>query len=47
VGQNLFTYKQTLRSADTNWTRAISDWYDEVRLFAYNRVKPFKYVERT
>lgn len=44
VGQNLYIYKQTQESAATDWTRAITDWYDEVKLFSKNSVKPFKYV---
>ena len=43
VGQNLYIYKQSRKSADTNWKRAITDWYDEVELFGKERVKPFRY----
>ena len=39
----MYIYKQTKRSADTDWTRSITDWYDEVKLFANKRVKPFKF----
>ena len=42
MGQNLYIYKQTRVSANTDWTRAITDWYDEVKLFSNKRVKPFK-----
>ena len=42
VGQNLYIYKQTRKSAATDWGRAINDWYDEVRLFSKSHVKPFK-----
>ena len=42
VGQNLFIYKQTKKSAETNWDRAIASWYDEVALFSKSWVKPFK-----
>lgn len=43
VGQNLYIYKQSRKSADTNWKRAITDWYDEVELFGKERVKPFRF----
>ena len=43
VGQNLYIYKQSRKSATTNWTRSITDWYDEVELFGKERVKPFKF----
>jgi len=43
VGQNLYIYKQSRKSADTNWKRAITDWYDEVKLFGKERVKPFRF----
>lgn len=43
VGQNLYIYKQTRKSAETSWTRAIKDWYDEVELFGNSRVKPFRF----
>ena len=42
VGQNLFIYKQTKKSAATSWARAIASWYDEVALFSNRWVKPFK-----
>lgn len=42
VGQNLYIYKQSRKSAATDWTRAITDWYNEVELFGEERVKPFK-----
>ena len=42
VGQNLHIYKQSIRSAATNWTRGITDWYNEVDLFDRKWVKPFK-----
>ncbi|TRY68227.1 hypothetical protein TCAL_05216 [Tigriopus californicus] len=42
VGQNLYIYKQTQESAATDWTRAITDWYDEVKLFSKRSVKPFR-----
>ena len=42
VGQNLHIYKQSIRSAATNWTRGIDDWYNEVDLFDRKWVKPFK-----
>ena len=42
VGQNLHIYKQSIRSAATNWTRGIDDWYNEVDLFNKKWVKPFK-----
>lgn len=44
VGQNLYIYKQSRKSADTDWERAITDWYNEVELFGKERVKPFKYA---
>ncbi len=44
VGQNLYIYKQTIRAADTDWTRAIKDWYEEVTLFSKKHVKPFRSV---
>lgn len=43
VGQNLYIYKQSIKSAATNWTRGITDWYDEVDLFDKKWVKPFKF----
>jgi len=43
VGQNLHIYKQSIRSAATNWTRGITDWYNEVDLFDRKWVKPFKF----
>lgn len=43
VGQNLHIYKQSIRSAATNWTRGINDWYNEVDLFDKKWVKPFKF----
>ena len=43
VGQNLYIYKQSRKSAATDWTRAITDWYDEVALFGKERVKPFRF----
>ncbi len=42
VGQNLYIYKQSRKSAATNWERAITDWYNEVELFGKERVKPFR-----
>ncbi len=44
VGQNLYIYKQTRKSAATDWTRSVTDWYDEVTLFSNKRVKPFRKV---
>ena len=44
VGQNLYIYKQSRKSAATNWERAIVDWYNEVELFGKERVKPFRWV---
>ena len=44
MGQNLYIYKQSQRSAPTDWTRAITDWYEEVTLFSNKWVKPFKYL---
>ena len=38
VGQNLYIYKQSRKSAATDWTRGITDWYDEVELFGKERV---------
>ena len=46
VGQNLYIYKQTRQSAATDWTRAIKDWYDEVKLFSRKSVKPFRFSTR-
>jgi len=43
VGQNLYIYKQSRKSAATNWERAITDWYNEVELFGKERVKPFRF----
>ena len=43
MGQNLYIYKQSRKSAATNWTRSITDWYDEVELFGKERVKPFRF----
>ena len=34
VGQNLYIFKQTVRLANTDWERAVTDWYDEVELFS-------------
>ena len=42
VGQNLYIYKQSRKSAATNWERGITDWYNEVELFGKERVKPFR-----
>ena len=38
VGQNLYIYKQSIRLADIDWERAVTDWYDEVTLFSKNKV---------
>lgn len=43
VGQNLYIYKQSRKSAATDWTRGITDWYNEVELFGKERVKPFRF----
>lgn len=43
VGQNLYIYKQSLRLPQTNWKRAVTDWYDEVRLFNRKHVQPFQF----
>ena len=43
VGQNLFISKQTVRLPETDWSRAITDWYEEVKLFSKEKVKPFKF----
>lgn len=43
VGQNLYIYKQSLRLPAKNWRRAVTDWYDEVRLFSRKHVKPFQF----
>jgi len=43
VGQNLYIYKQTLQIPDKNWTKAVVDWYDEVKFFSKNHVVPFKF----
>ena len=47
VGQNLYIYKQTIRSAPVNWKRAIASWYDEVKLFSKFHVSPFKFSHET
>ena len=39
VGQNLYVYKQSLRRADTDWERAVKDWYEEVMLFSRDKVR--------
>ena len=38
VGQNLYIYKQSLRRAETDWEKAVEDWYDEVTLFSSAKV---------
>ena len=38
VGQNLYIFKQSLRRADTDWEKAIEDWYDEFTLFSNQKV---------
>jgi len=43
VGQNLYIYKQSIRKADNDWERAVTDWYDEVSLFSNKQVEPFKF----
>jgi len=43
VGQNLYIYKQSLRAPATNWGKAVTDWYDEVKLFSNKKVEPFKF----
>jgi len=41
VGQNLYVYKQSIRRAETDWERAVQDWYEEVTLFNNSKVEPF------
>jgi len=43
VGQNLYIYKQSLRRAETDWEKAVEDWYDEVTLFSSAKVEPFQF----
>ena len=43
VGQNLYIFKQTVRLANTDWERAVTDWYDEVELFSKDQVEPFQF----
>jgi len=43
VGQNLYIYKQSLRAPDTKWEKAVTDWYDEVKLFSNKKVEPFQF----
>lgn len=43
VGQNLYIYKQSLRLPARSWKKALTDWYDEVRLFSRKHVKPFQF----
>ena len=38
VGQNLYVYKQSIRRAETDWERAVQDWYEEVTLFSNEKV---------
>ena len=38
VGQNLYVYKQSIRRAETDWERAVQDWYEEVTLFNNSKV---------
>jgi len=43
VGQNLYIYKQSIRKADNDWEKAVTDWYEEVTLFSNKQVEPFKF----
>eukprot|EP00091_Calanus_sinicus_P011298 TRINITY_DN2560_c0_g1_i5.p1 TRINITY_DN2560_c0_g1~~TRINITY_DN2560_c0_g1_i5.p1 ORF type:complete len:410 (-),score=104.86 TRINITY_DN2560_c0_g1_i5:84-1313(-) len=47
VGQNLYIYKQTLAPPETNWDKAVTDWYEEVTLFSNKHVEPFKFSSPT
>merc|ERR1711976_689683 len=47
VGQNLYIYKQTLKAPANDWTKAVTDWYDEVALFNKKDVEPFKFSSPT
>ena len=47
VGQNLYIYKQTLKAADNDWVKAVTDWYDEVALFRNRDVEPFSFSLET
>lgn len=47
VGQNLYIYKQTLKAPPNDWTKAVTDWYDEVALFNNKDVEPFKFSSPT
>ena len=47
VGQNLYIYKQTLKAPDNDWTKAVTDWYDEVELFSNKYVEPFQFSTET
>ena len=45
MGQNLYVYKQSLRRADTDWERAVKDWYEEVMLFSRDKVGHWSVVD--
>ena len=47
VGQNLYIYKQTLKAANNDWVKAVTDWYDEVALFRNKDVEPFSFSLET
>jgi len=47
VGQNLYIYKQTLAIPETDWEKAVTDWYEEVTLFSRKHVEPFKFSSPT
>ena len=47
VGQNLYIYRQTVRRPAVDWERAVTAWYDEVKIFRPRHVKPFRFSEAT
>ena len=47
VGQNLYIYRMMNRAPNNDWTRAITDWYDEVTLYSNEDVDRWKYHSET
>ena len=47
VGQNLYIYRMMNRAPNNDWTRAITDWYDEVTLYSKEDVDRWKYHSET
>lgn len=43
VGQNLYIGRQTIKSPPTNWTVALTAYYDEVSIFSRKWVDKFKF----